>query len=260
MPASVPPKLLRAPRRRTSRRCPAGCPACRCRSSEPAVIWPYMVRPRRSRRAELLPGRPVADQVGVGDQHARRPLVGAEDADRLARLHEQRLVVLERRAACARSRRSRPSCGPPCPCRRRRPARRGARRPRGRGCSCSMRSAASCGQPFAVRVVPRGARTSRLPVMPGLPSPMNEHIHICHSGATGQPGRRGGRQEGAAGRQARDTLPVVAVTIVAPLPSSRTDGIRRSKWRAPDGHPGAKERLRTGGDSRFTGRRIRPSA
>ncbi len=46
--------------------------------------------------AELGPGRPVADQVGVGDQHARRPLVRAEHADRLARLHQQRLVVGER--------------------------------------------------------------------------------------------------------------------------------------------------------------------
>ena len=45
--------------------------------------------------AELLPVGPVADQVGVGDQHARRPLVGAHDADRLAALHEHRLVVGE---------------------------------------------------------------------------------------------------------------------------------------------------------------------
>ncbi len=36
------------------------------------------------------------DQVGVADQHARRVVVRAEDADRLARLHQQRLVVLER--------------------------------------------------------------------------------------------------------------------------------------------------------------------
>ena len=43
--------------------------------------------------AELRPGGPVADQVGVGDQHARCPLVGPHDADRLAGLHEQRLVV-----------------------------------------------------------------------------------------------------------------------------------------------------------------------
>ena len=46
--------------------------------------------------AELVPRRPVGHEVGVGDQHPRRPLVGAEHADRLARLHEHRLVVAER--------------------------------------------------------------------------------------------------------------------------------------------------------------------
>ena len=46
--------------------------------------------------AELLPVGPVADQVGVGDQHPRRPLVGAHHADRLARLHQHRLVVAQR--------------------------------------------------------------------------------------------------------------------------------------------------------------------
>ena len=45
--------------------------------------------------AELVPGGPVRDEVGVGDEHARRVLVRAEDAHRLARLHEQRLVVLQ---------------------------------------------------------------------------------------------------------------------------------------------------------------------
>jgi hypothetical protein len=45
--------------------------------------------------AELLPGGPLRDQVGVGDQHPRRPLVGAQHADRLARLDQQRLVVRE---------------------------------------------------------------------------------------------------------------------------------------------------------------------
>ena len=34
-------------------------------------------------------------EIRVGDQHARRVGVGAEDADRLARLHEQRLIRLE---------------------------------------------------------------------------------------------------------------------------------------------------------------------
>ena len=44
---------------------------------------------------EMLPGRPVRHQVGVGDQHARRIGVGAEHADRLARLDQQRLVGFE---------------------------------------------------------------------------------------------------------------------------------------------------------------------
>ncbi len=45
--------------------------------------------------AELLPGRPVGDEVGVGDQDPRRVLRGAEDADRLAGLDEEGLVVLQ---------------------------------------------------------------------------------------------------------------------------------------------------------------------
>ena len=44
---------------------------------------------------EDVPGRPLADEVGVGDQHPRRPLVRAEHGDRLAALDEQRLVVGE---------------------------------------------------------------------------------------------------------------------------------------------------------------------
>ena len=44
---------------------------------------------------ELVPVRPVAHQVGVGDEDARRFGVRAEDADRLAGLDQQRFVVLE---------------------------------------------------------------------------------------------------------------------------------------------------------------------
>ena len=124
-----------APPRRTSRRCPAGCPACRCRSTSPAVIWPYIIRPLRSSSQKCSQVAQRRHQVGVGDQHPRRVLVGAEDADRLARLHQQRLVVLRARGARARWRRSTPSCARPCRCRRRPPGPRGARPPRGRGCS-----------------------------------------------------------------------------------------------------------------------------
>ena len=45
--------------------------------------------------AEMLPGRPAADEVGIGDQHAWCPGVRPEDADGLAALDEQRLVVGE---------------------------------------------------------------------------------------------------------------------------------------------------------------------
>ena len=45
--------------------------------------------------AELLPIRPVANEIRVRDQHARRPFVGAEHADRLAGLHQHGLVGLQ---------------------------------------------------------------------------------------------------------------------------------------------------------------------
>ena len=51
--------------------------------------------PERVEPAELVPGRPARHQVRVGDQHPRRLLVRPEDADRLAALDQQRLVVLQ---------------------------------------------------------------------------------------------------------------------------------------------------------------------
>ena len=43
--------------------------------------------------AEDLPGRPLADEIRVGDQDSRGPFVGPDDAHRLAALDEQGLVV-----------------------------------------------------------------------------------------------------------------------------------------------------------------------
>ncbi len=45
--------------------------------------------------AKRLPRRPLRDQVGVGDQHPRRLIVGLEHRHRLARLDDQRLGVPE---------------------------------------------------------------------------------------------------------------------------------------------------------------------
>ena len=45
--------------------------------------------------AEVLPVRPVAHQVGIGDEHSRRPLVGFPHTNRLAGLNQQGLVGFE---------------------------------------------------------------------------------------------------------------------------------------------------------------------
>ena len=52
-------------------------------------------QPGRVELPERLPVRPAPDEVGVGDQHARRRRVRLEHRDRLAGLHQQRLLVAE---------------------------------------------------------------------------------------------------------------------------------------------------------------------
>ncbi len=44
---------------------------------------------------EHFPIGPFGNEVGVGDEHARRVLVRAEDADRLARLDEQGFLIAQ---------------------------------------------------------------------------------------------------------------------------------------------------------------------
>ena len=75
------------------------------------------MRPSLLEAPELVPVVPFADQVGVGDKHPRGPLVGAEHADRAARLNQQGLVVVQP-ATWPRWHRSWASRGRPC----RRPA------------------------------------------------------------------------------------------------------------------------------------------
>ena len=107
---------------------------------------------------EMLPGRPVRHEVGVGDQHARRIGMGAEHADRLAGLHQQRLVVFElaqrgddavealpvaRRAADAAIDHELAAA---------------SRRPRDRGCSSACAAAPRSASSWPMSSVPRGAR------------------------------------------------------------------------------------------------------
>lgn len=44
---------------------------------------------------EMIPVRPMRHEVGIGDQHTRRILVGAEDADRLAGLHDEGFILVQ---------------------------------------------------------------------------------------------------------------------------------------------------------------------
>ncbi len=85
--------------------------------------------------AKLLPGRPFRHEQAVGDQHARRQLMRAHHADRLAGLHEQGLVVFELAQGGDDGVERFPACAPPCRCRRRRRGGPGPRPPRDRGCS-----------------------------------------------------------------------------------------------------------------------------
>ncbi len=107
---------------------------------------------------KVVPVGPGRHEVGIGDQHARRVGVGAKDADRLARLDQQRLVVVEPAQASRRSDRSSPSRALPGRCRRRRPAPRAARQPRGRGCSSASATAPRSASSVALLSGPRGAR------------------------------------------------------------------------------------------------------
>ena len=63
----------------------------------PGRHLPVHGQPERLQTTEVRPGGPLRHEVGVGDEHARRPLVGLQDPDGLAGLHEQGLVVGERR-------------------------------------------------------------------------------------------------------------------------------------------------------------------
>ena len=92
-------EVLRGALARASRRCPAGCPASRCRSSEPAVICPYIVSPACSSSRNVSQSAHFGTSIALAISTRGAPGVGAEHADRLARLHEQRLVVA--RARCS---------------------------------------------------------------------------------------------------------------------------------------------------------------
>ena len=106
-------------------------------------------QPELLQAPEFRPGRPVADQVGVGDDHPRCPLMGSHHPDRATGLDEHRLVRRQRASGWRPWRRTPASPGPRDRCRRTRQDHRAVRRHRDRGCS-----SASAAGPRSPRSVP----------------------------------------------------------------------------------------------------------
>ena len=176
----------------------------------------------------MLPGRPVRHEVGVGDQHARRVGMGAEHADRLARLDQQRLVVLELASARRRCGRSSPSRARRGRCRHRRPARSGFSATSGSRLFISMRSGASVSQLLAESSVPRAARMTRVLSMRvmGVSSQVRGEgeAGVRGSGVSVGAHRRGvGRRRRRGGQLSRSTAAsgLVACSRGRPVPSGR---------------------------------------
>ena len=110
---------------------------------------------------EMVPGRPVRHEVGVGDQHARRIGMGAEDADRLARLDEQRLVASERLQRRDDAVEALPVARGPADAAIDDELVRASRRRRDRGCSSACAAALRSASSWRDSSVPRAARMTR---------------------------------------------------------------------------------------------------
>ena len=163
--SAMPPKCRARQRRRTSRRCPAGCPACRCRSS----CRPSSGRTSSGPCARGRETSPSVAQCGTSSALAistrgasacvRKTPTGLPDCTSSVSSFSS---VAQRRR---RWRRTPPSCAPPARCRRRRRDRRAARPPRGRGCSSACAARLPAASPCSESVVPRGARMMRVPAV-----------------------------------------------------------------------------------------------
>ena len=149
------PSPAAAPAIRASHTCPAKCPVCRCNPQSGRHLAVHH-QPWRSSASKCS----CVAQCGTRLELAistRGASVGAEDADRLAGLDEERFVASARAGSANRIERI--PVARPARARRRRSGWRGLWRHPGRGCSSTSGNAASCCQPLQVSSVPRGARS-----------------------------------------------------------------------------------------------------
>jgi hypothetical protein len=110
---------------------------------------------------EMVPVGPVRHEVGIGDQDARRVLVRTKHADRLARLDEQGLVVLELCAARDDAVEALPVSARRGRCRHRPRAPAASRRHQDRDCSSACAAALRSASSWRVSSVPVAARMVR---------------------------------------------------------------------------------------------------
>ena len=207
---------------RTSRRCPGGSPGCRCRSrTRPSSGRTSSARRRRARgSAPRSPTRPTRFELAISTRGARSCV--SNTRDRLARLHEQRLVVAEAHAARGGSSRRRRGRAPPCRCRRRRSAPPAARPRRDAGCS-----RASAGRPPAAS---RGSAARR--------AGSSQHSRDGfdggrqRAGSRRAPRRRRGRGEEAVGPGPATRSRSAASAAAVPAPGSQRRRAGRARGRA----------------------------
>ena len=197
---------------------------------------------------EDVPVRPLAHEVGVGDEHARAPTRSCgrpPPACRTGRGASRRRRGCEARA---RWRRTRPSCGPRARCRRRRPARPGSRPPPGPGCSSASAARlpaasrgwtgwcrAGLGRGAGQRARRRGLRCSRHGVYDahmGRRTPVRVRWRAVDGRAPG-PGRgmRTVRDAGPPSAAPRTAVPPGRTRIPRPLAPARRRGRRAGRRR-----------------------------
>jgi len=93
VPAAI-RRTVSRPRPRTSRRCPAGCPGCRCRSTTRRSILAVHGQAEGLQAAEFLPGAHCGTRLELA-MSTRAPIRGCASRRPACRLDQQGLVALE---------------------------------------------------------------------------------------------------------------------------------------------------------------------
>ena len=143
--------------RRSTRRCPAGSPGCRCRSTSrrSSARTSSARAPRAGGTRPRWPSRGTRLELAISTRGAHSWV--RNDADRLARLHQQRLVVAQRAQRADDRVEGLPGARRPAGAAVDDEMRRDPRPPRDRGCSSASASPPPAASPGR-RARCRGAR------------------------------------------------------------------------------------------------------